>query len=171
MRSSLILVLIAAMPLSAMAERSVTLSQLRGMLAEQKIANISDDEAARRIGGLELTEKLTQRTLNDLQTEFKPGPKTIVALTLLADLSSFLAPPADELPSMSPPDVTKQRAIVNAAVAYVANTLHHLPHFLATRITRSFDDSPLIITENGWTPHHINLHSAGTFRQQITYRE
>jgi hypothetical protein len=140
------------------------------MLAEQKKASMSDDEAARRIGDLELTEELTHRTLNGLQAEFKLGPKTITALTLIADVSSFLAPPPDELPSMSPPDVAKQHAMVKAAVEYVANMLQHLPNFLAMKITLSFDNSPSIVTENGWIPHHTDLHQAGSFRQQITYR-
>ena len=159
------------MPLSVIAEHSITVSQLRGLLSEQRTANMSDDEGAKQIRGMELTEELTQRTLDGFVTEFKPGPKTIGALEMLADLSSFLAPPADWLPSTNPPDVAKQRAMMTAAAAYVANTLQHLPNFLAMRTTRSFDDSPLIISENGSAPRHTDLHLAGTFRQQITYRE
>lgn len=45
-------------------EHLVTVSQLSGMLAEQRIANMSDNEAAKRLRGLELTEELTQRTLS-----------------------------------------------------------------------------------------------------------
>jgi hypothetical protein len=49
-------------------------------------------------------------------------------------------------------------------------TMRRMPDFLATRETRSFDDAPVVISLSGWYPGHTDLHLAGTFTQQITYR-
>jgi hypothetical protein len=154
-----------------MASHRVSVDQLRTMLQEQNATGKSDDAAARQIGALQLTERLTQPVLDELMVQFKPGPKAGLALTILADLSAFLNPPASESPSLGPPDSAAQQAMVSAAFSYVANTLQHLPNILATRATRSFDDNPLVMIETGMPPQRTDLHLAGTFTQEITYRD
>ena len=48
-------------------------------------------------------EQLTQPMLDRITAEFKPGPKTVLSLKLLADSSAFLEPPAGELLDKAPP--------------------------------------------------------------------
>ncbi|MGA8044303.1 MAG: VWA domain-containing protein, partial [Terracidiphilus sp.] len=63
-----------------------------------------------------------------------------------------------------------QQAILNVAIHFVAVTFQHLPDFLADRVTRSFDDSPNVVTHSGWAPQNSPLHLSGTYMQQVTYR-
>ena len=151
------------------AVQSVTVEQLKQMLAAQQTAGKNDGDRAQQLNSLELTEQLTQPTLDRITTEFKPGPKTVLSLKLLADSSAFLEPPAGELLDKAPPTAVEQRDMMKSAINFVAVTLRHMPDFLATRLTESYDNSPLSVTHSGWAPH-TDLHPAGSFSHHITYR-
>jgi hypothetical protein len=160
-----------AVALPCLAEvRQVTVAQLHEILAAQQAENKSDSDRAQHLNSLELTEQLTQPTLDRITAEFKPGPKTVLSLKLLADSSAFLEPPAGELLDKAPPTVAEQRAMMKSAINFVAVTLHHMPDFLATRLTDSYDNSPLSVTHSGWAPR-TDMHPAGTFSHHITYRD
>jgi len=164
----LIMSLVIVTPCYA-AEPSITVEQLKQMLATQQTAGKNDDDRAQQLNSLALTEQLTQPTLDSIMTEFKPGPKTILSLKLLADSSTFLEPPVDELLTRATPTVAEQRAMMKSAINFVSVTLHHMPDFLATRITDSYNNMPMMVTHSGWAPH-TDLHPAGTFSHHITYR-
>ena len=151
------------------AEHSVTVEQLKQMLAAQQTAGKNDGDRAQQLISLELTEQLTQPTLDSITAEFKPGPKTVLSLKLLADSSAFLEPPAGELLAKAPPTVAEQRTMLKSAINFIGVTLHHMPDFLATRLTDSYDNTPLSVTHSGWAPH-TDLHPAGTFSHHIVYR-
>jgi len=151
------------------AVQSVTVEQLKQMLAAQQTAGNNDGDRAQQLNSLELTEQLTQPTLDRFTAEFKPGPNTALSLKLLADSSAFLEPPAGELLEKAPPEIAVQRAMLKSAINFVAVTLHQMPDFLATRVTDSYDDIPLSVTHSGWAPH-TDLHLAGTFSNHIVYR-
>jgi hypothetical protein len=152
------------------AMHSVTVEQLKQTLAAQQTTNKNDGALAEQLNSLELTEQLTQPTLDRFTAEFKPGPKTTVSLKLLADASAFLDPPADEVLQKASPDIAAQRDMVTSAIHFVGVTLHQMPDFLATRLTDSYDDLPLSVTHSGWAPH-TDLHLSGTFSNHITYRK
>jgi len=158
-----------AIALPAMGARRVTVEQLRQLVAAQQAASKSDGDTASKLASLELTERLSTSTLSGIKSELKPGPKTEQALDLLADYSSFLQAPNSELPARTKPDMAAQRAMINGAMTYIAGTLRHLPDFLATRVTRSFDDSPLVVGHSGYAPG-ADLHEVGNFNRVITYR-
>src|SRR5882672_4643293 len=162
---------VAVTLLPAAAVRQVTVEQLEQVLREQASANKSDKDIARKIGDLELIQQLTPFEMDRLTIELKAGPKTTLALNLLSDSSAFLEPPSEELPAKSAPSAVEQLSMVNAAVTYVAGAKQRLPNLLATRITRSFDDSPLVVSDQGSSAQRIGLHAAGTFTQEITYRD
>jgi hypothetical protein len=149
--------------------QSVTVEQLKQMLAAQQTAGKNDGDRAQQLNSLELTEQLTQPTLDRIMTDFKPGPKTVLSLKLLADSSAFLDPPAGELLNKAPPTAADQRAMMKSAINFIGVTLHHMPDFLATRLTDSYNNSPESVTHSGWAPH-TDLHPAGTFSHHITYR-
>ena len=129
MRKLVLLGLMLATTLPAMAARRVTVEELKQFVVAQQAASKSDSDIAREVSTLELTEELTDPTLNRIATELKPGPKTAAALNLLADTSVFLDPPASELPATAKPDPAAQRAMLNGAMGFVAGTLRHLPIF------------------------------------------
>jgi hypothetical protein len=151
------------------AEHSVTVEQLKQMLAAQQTAGKSDGDRAQQLISLELTEQLTQPTLDRITADFKPGPKTALSLKLLADASAFLEPPAGEILDKAPPAVAEQRAMIKSTINFVGVTLHHMPDFLATRLTDSYNNTPLTVTHSGWAPH-TDLHPAGTFSRHVVYR-
>ncbi len=170
MRRLILLALLAA-PLASYATDRATVDQLRQALLSRQAAHDSDENLARYIGSVELTERLTPLTQSQIRASLSAGPKTAQALDLLTDESALLDPPAAELPTRAAPETAEQQAMLNAAVHFVAVTFRSLPNFLASRVTRSFDDSPLVVTHSGWAPSHTDLHLVGTFNQEITYRD
>lgn len=164
-------VLMAAASLGWAAPQQVTVDGLRQAVSSREAAHVSDEDLAHYLGGLQLTERLTGRSLDAMVAQEKLGPKTELELEMLADESAFLETPQAELPPQAVPPVAAQQAMVNSAVQYVAVTFKGLPNFLATRMTRSFDDTPLVVTHSGWSPSDNELHLAGTFNQEVTYRD
>jgi hypothetical protein len=67
------------------------------------------------------------------------GKKSLWALMALADASAFLAPPAADVLSQAPPDLSEQRRMMVLTVDYLGKTLPKLPNFYATRTTIRFD--------------------------------
>lgn len=170
MRVLFFLFVISVSAASASAARRVTVEQLHLILEKQKQTNRSDGETAREIANLELTERLSPKRLAQLCSELKPGPKAVLALTLLGDTSAFLDSPLDQLRSMSPPDSDAQKTILSAVYQHTALNVQQLPDFFATRTTRSFDDSQAARTDFGGTPIQGRVHFVGTIDQEITYR-
>lgn len=168
MRALILLGLIAAGSLPAAAARQVTVEELRQFLAAQAAAHKSDAAIEKKIVSFELTEQLTPLTLDRIKADLKPGPKSSQTLDLLADLSAILPPPGAELPTNPEPGPEDRRSMMAAAVGFAADTLQHLPNFMATRVTRSFDDSPLLESS---PPSADVLHLAGTISQPIAYRD
>jgi hypothetical protein len=102
----------------------------------------SDAEVARQLSGMELTERLSSARLATLEALLK-GKKALRVLVAMADESVFLALPADEIPSIAPPDAPTQRLMISRTVDYVNKTIPKLPNFLATRTTVQYHQPPL----------------------------
>ena len=80
MRKIILLTALMAVALPCLAAgRQVTIAQLHEILAAQQAENKSDSDRAQQLNSLELTEQLTQPTLDHITKEFKPGPKTILS--------------------------------------------------------------------------------------------
>jgi VWFA-related protein len=167
--AALVLIMIAS-ALPAFATQTLTVAQLEQMLARQRSERKSDSSTAHDLTEVTLTEELTGPTLKRITADAGPGPQTTQALELLADESALLAPPEAEIPTDPKPDMNAQRAMLTGAINYVVTTLRHLPDFLAVRETRSFDDSPLLISHTGYAPI-APMHLVGTFQRDITYRD
>lgn len=170
MRSYWVAISFILVGLPLMAADRLTVDDLRQALASRIAAHERDEDLARHIGTLELSERLTVPTLDAILANPSLGPKTRESLHLLADSSAFLNPPVSELPIKTAPDSAEQQKMMNAAVSFVATTFRHLPDFLALRETESFDNSPLTVTHSGWAPANAALHLSGKFQQEITYR-
>ena len=165
----LLTVLIVSTP--AFAVTKMTVSAFDQLLASRLAAHESDIDTAQKIASIELTERLTSADVEAMKKTLRPGPQTQIALEMQVDASAFLNPPISELPQKDPPSIAEQQAMLNGAVRFVAATFQHLPDFLADRLTSSFDDSPIVVTHSGWAPPNGALHNAGTFKQEVTYRE
>jgi hypothetical protein len=152
----------------ALAQAAVSVAQLEEFVHSKQASRESDADLADQLSGVNLTEELTPSRLARIEQQTRLGPETTEQLRLLAAVSILRAPPADELPSAPAPDAATQQQIVHAALQYVNETLRHLPDFLATRETLSFDDAPQRSPKHA-KPRAI-LHFVGAHRREIAYR-
>jgi VWFA-related protein len=162
--------LIAAMALSASGTRRVTVAQLDEVLTSDDAAHRPDLDAARQIGEMEMTERLTERSLGHLAAAHKLGPRTALALQLLSDQSAFLDPPAAELPATGAPDDAEQQRMLDAARAYSVQTWSRMPNFFVTRATNRFDDAPHVLVKGDW-PVRAGLQPVGSLTREVTFRD
>ena len=160
----------AVLALPAYAAKRVTVEQLEQTLSAAIAAHAADAEIVRQIGDLELSERLTETTLDRFTARFTLTPRASLALELLADQSAFLDPPVAELPATAPPDAATQQRMMDMARGFAVVILPHLPNFFATRATQRFDNSPQVLEKGGWAVRD-GLHQVGTASQEITYRE
>lgn len=161
------LILVAAIPASAGAVRPLTIRELLQLLETKRAASRRDDSLAKLVESIELSERLTRCTLNDIMVELEPGPRTLQALELLEDATLFLEPPASELPLKEPPEVREQETMLIGAVRFAAVTLRELPNLQAIRETRSFSSNPGILDARA--PRRLNLSLAAAFSAEVSY--
>jgi VWFA-related protein len=166
-RRLILLVLLASLTSIAGASKRVTVAQLEQALTAAHTAHRPDAEIARQIGGLELSERLTEATLNRLAAYLDAGSQAALALQLLADQSAFLDVPASEIPSTAAPDDAAQQRMIEAARRYVAQTVPQLPNLFAVRTTNRYDDSPYEVKKGGW-PVRSGLHLVSTSSREIS---
>ena len=176
------LVLVALLALSiqpANASDSITVQQLEQKLAvpapsgsdhnEVPVAVLQDATLSVQIDNIQLSERLTRATLESILKEHTFGPRAQRELQLLADRSALMDPPASELPDQPAPDVNQQQHMLDAARAYVFQTLTHLPNFFATRTTERFSGISPEVNQTGM-PVHIGLFPRGASTREITFR-
>jgi VWFA-related protein len=142
-------------------------AQLEQTVTAARTAHRPDAEIARQIGSLELSERVTEATLNRLAAYLDAGSQAALALQLLADQSAFLDPPASEIPSTAAPDDAAQQRMMEAARSYVAKTVPRLPNLFAVLTTNRYDDSPYEVKKGGW-PVRSGLHLVNTSSREIS---
>jgi len=101
---------------------------------------MTDNELAGYLSKVRLTERLDDRTIEEMQSLGPIGPKTMAALKLLRDRSQSLTaanitPPPKYVPP-PPPSSEEQGAIITEVREYALNYSKSLPNFLATQVTR-----------------------------------
>ena len=170
LRRLISLALLSLIPFYAAAAKRITVSQLEQSLTASSAAHKPDAEIARQIGGMELSERLTEATLARLTAGLAADPQTTLALRLLADESAFLDPPASEMPADSAPDEAAQQRMLDAGRSYVKQTVPHLPNLLAKRTTNRYDDSPEALKNGGWGVR-AGLHLTGTTSRDTSVLE
>src|SRR5580704_8242518 len=173
MRALAVLLTLAGFVLPAYGAKQVTVDRLEQTLAAAH--GLPDAEVAMQLSDLELTERLSTAKLDRLETDL-PGEKSRQALMIPADASAFLDPPAAEIPSQSPPDLTTQQKTLALTVNYVTQTLHQLPNFYATRVTRSFEDTPAVKLDIGAGDINPNaayqpIHLVGDSKVTVSFRD
>ncbi len=170
MRKLIVLAVAGWMAIPAFAARRLTVAQLAETLSTSIAQHRSDEEMARQVGQLELTERLTASTLNHFAARLPLQPRTALALQLLADQSEFLDPPADERLSAAPPESGDQEKMLAAARAYAVQTWARLPNFFVSRVTTRFDNSAQVL-HAGEFAVRIGLHPVSSATREITFRD
>lgn len=159
--------LLAALSLPCYAAKRTTVAQLKERLTAAIAAHKTDAEIARQVGQTELSERISPDTLEKLCQQATRDPRTSLALKLLADVSSFLPLPRNELTGRPAPDQPTQQRQLEAARTYAFRMLPRLPNLLATRTTYSFDDSPQEEEKGAWW-QRAGLHLIDTSKAEVS---
>lgn len=135
-----LLVLVTSLVLTAANEMPLTVAKLTDFIKSAVQLKQPDKQVAETLRHFRMTEKLDDRTIEDLQS-LGAGPKTVAALKELGDASANLpeaAPPAPKpvVVPIPPPDSVEQAKIIDQAREYVANYTKSLPNFICLQVTR-----------------------------------
>lgn len=122
--------------------KRVSVEQLERAVSDAKTRG--DAEEAKQLSALVLTERLSTARYQQMKAQM-PGEKSEQALLALKDMSSFLEPPAFEIPATAAPDLASQKQMLAITVDYLGKTLPLLPDLFATRDTRRFEGRPVMV--------------------------
>lgn len=113
----------------------VTVAQSKQMLETAR----GDKDAAEKLSGVELTERMSSATLRSLSARL-PGRRSRAVLVALADRSVFLALPPSDIPGKAQLDWVEQQRTLARTLEYLNKTMLKLPDFSATRNTIQYDE-------------------------------
>ena len=144
MRSLRILVLLAAAAVTLVAQRQMTVSQLRTFIRSSIQMKNDDRQVADFVRKVKLKDRLDARIIEDLQG-LGAGPRTISALKELATLSVKLPnAPTPEAPTaiatIPAPDSIEQKRILAEVTKKAREYNDSLPNFICTQVTRRHAD-------------------------------
>src|SRR5581483_9301896 len=136
-----LLAAIFAVSLAATAQ-SLSIDQLRKFLQSSVQMKMTDKEVSGYLAHAKLSEKLDDRTVEDLQS-LGIGPKTLAALHHLRDESQALAAAGPVAPEakprpIPPPSAEEQAAIIAEVREYALNYSKTLPDFICTQVVRRY---------------------------------
>ncbi len=135
-----LLVLVTAAILTAAGEMNLTVAQLVMFIRSSVQLKQPDIKVAEYLRQVKLTDKLEDRTIEDLQS-LGAGPKTVAALRELSEASASLtvAPPPPPPPVYvppPPPSSEEQGKIIEQTREYALNYTKQLPNFICVQVTR-----------------------------------
>ena len=135
-----LLVLVTAAILTAAGEQNMTVAQLVMFIRSSVQLKQPDRQVAEYLRKIKLTDKLDDRTIEDLQS-LGAGPKTVAALRELGEASASLrvAPPPPPPPVYvppPPPNSMEQAKIIDETREYALNYTKQLPNFICVQVTR-----------------------------------
>ena len=157
------------------------------MRSEMAMHQSTDKQMAAEVRKLQLTEKLTDKTIIDLQAQ-GAGPKTVEALKELRDKTKDLKPTGQDLtsspatapdntltapsgmqtgtlsskaPPIPPPDSVRQQQILDQLKEYAANYTGNLPNFMCVEVTNQFVDRR----------SNNDFHSSGKILAKVSYKQ
>jgi hypothetical protein len=146
------------------APKLISIEQLEKILELDE----SDAEKAKQLEGLELTERVSERRLLSMYG-IVHGKRTRQQLRLLADASSFLDPPADEILPDPPPDEDAKKKMLSRTSEYLGNTIHKLPDLFAKQTTVRYQETPIYL-EGGSSETYRPLHATDSWTTTVRYR-
>jgi hypothetical protein len=127
--------------------QSLSIQQLTSFLESNqkmiKAGKSSDREVAGFLAKVKLTERLDDRTVEDLQGSIGLGPKTVEALRRLISESHNLAAAKPVLPEakptpIPPPTSEEQAAIIDEVRQYALDYSKNLPDYICTEVIRRY---------------------------------
>ncbi len=130
--------------LAGLAQQQLSVSKLIEFITSSISQKMPDKDVAGFLATVKLTEKLDPRTIENLQGE-GAGPKTVDALSRLAEASANLTPPPPKIAApkpklRQPPSYPQQQKILNETREYALNYSKSLPDFICLEVTRRYYD-------------------------------
>src|SRR5262245_18806891 len=170
MRSRLALFLLFAC-FTSVAQQRLTVEQLLSFLRSSIKLKQDDKQVADYLKKVKLTNRLDDRTIEQLQGE-GIGPKTTQALRdLRAGSAGLAAPPPQPTPPkpvpIPPPGVDEQKRVLAAATEYAMNYVKRLPDFICSQVTRRYVDPS---GQESWIPQDTILERLSYFEQREDYK-
>ncbi len=147
------------------AQEEMNVQQLTDFIrSEMALHHGSDKQLAAYVKKIRLTERLTDKTILDLEAQ-GAGPKTVQALQELRDQTASMKPPTHDAtyspatapdntltagqasaslgakaPPIPPPDSITQQKILGMMKEYAMQYTQNLPNFICTEATRQYVD-------------------------------
>ncbi len=130
--------------LVSLAQQQVSVDKLVEFITSSISQKMLDKDVAGVLVSMKLTEKLDMRVVEDLQGK-GAGPKTVAALSRLAEASATLQPPPPKVAvakpkPIPPPSYEEQQKVIEEARAYALNYSKSLPDFICLQVTRRYID-------------------------------
>jgi hypothetical protein len=126
------------------AQMKMSVQQLTSFLQSSIKLKHDDRKVAAYLKNIKLTEKLDDRTIEDLQGQGL-GPKTVETLKAMAEATNSLPkaappPPKPVAVVIPPPSKAEQEKVLAAARDWAMNYTKRLPDFICTQVTRRYAD-------------------------------
>jgi hypothetical protein len=160
--------------LAGFAQQQLTIDKLMEFISSSISQKLPDKDIADVLAKMKLTEKLDLRTVEELQGK-GAGPKTVAALSRLAEASSTLqpAPPKIAAPKpkpIPPPPYEEQQKVIQEAREYALNYSKSLPDFICLQVTRRYIDRHYKPgTEGSWAVSDRLAEKLSYFEQHEKY--
>jgi hypothetical protein len=161
--------------LASLAQQQLSVDKLLEFVSSSISQKMPDKDVAGYLATVKLTEKLDLRTVEALQGK-GAGPKTVAALSNLANASAQLPAPAPKAaaakpkPLPPPPSYEEQQKIIEEAREYSLNYSKTLPDFICLQVTRRYVDAHYKPgTEGSWAVSDRMAEKLTYFDQQEKY--
>lgn len=149
----------------------LTVAQLVSFVESSIKLKQPDKQVATYLLKLKLSERLSATAMEDLQGE-GAGPATVEALRKLMESSIGLPAPGPKAvktppPSMPPPSIAEQKALIERVRDYAVHYSKNLPNFICTQVTRRYFDRT---GQEQWEMNDTLTTRLSYFDQKETYK-
>jgi hypothetical protein len=162
--------------LVSFAQQQLTVDKLLEFINSAISQKQPDKDVASALATMKLTQKLDSRTIEELQGK-GAGPKTVAALSRLAEASAQLPAPAPKVQApapkpIPPPSYAEQQKVLEEARDYALNYSRSLPDFICMQVTRRYIDRHYKPgTEGSWSVSDRLAEKLSYFDQHEKYEE
>lgn len=172
---SRLLTAVVAVALCASAQTTLTVAQLMAFIKSSIELKQPDRQVAAYLSKCKMSERLDDRTIEEMQGEGGLGQRTLEALKQLRDASESLPkaqpkPPAPKPVPIPPPSSAEQGRILDKVRDKALNYTKSLPDFICTQVTRRFFDPTGRAADNAWQSADILTARLSYFEQKEEYK-
>lgn len=121
------------------ATKKISVQQLKDLLLSLRQARKTDEEAATRLEGVDLSEELAGSAAGSLES-YLPGPLSREEIEILKIQSAFLAPPPADLTAVPAPDPAAKKAILTKAADFATKVYLQNPHLSVIKAMLRYED-------------------------------